>query len=534
MTSEDRLNEAGKKKMGVRPLRYSIELFDDLSKRNEELSLLLEEKTIQLERKNRELTIEASLEKVRSRAMAMQKSEELAELVGVVFEELTRLHFLLDRCIIMIYDQKTNGSTWWMANPEPGAIPVGLFVKYHWHIPYQEYLKAWNNRTQKWEYCLDGSSKKQWDNFIFTETDLSLLPEFVKSGMSSLECIYLNASFNNFGSLTASTIHPLPEEQFDILLRFAKVFDLTYTRFNDLKLAEELAKQAKQDLIRLQEEKGKTDEALAYLKSTQAQLIQSEKMASLGELTAGIAHEIQNPLNFVNNFSEINSELIHEMLLEAEKGNLEEVRTIALDIAANELKINHHGKRADAIVKGMLQHSRKSNGVKEPTDINALAEEYLRLAYHGLCAKDKSFNANLETDFDESIGKISVIPQDISRVILNLITNAFYAVDARKRYLKGLENLSGIDDYEPTVSVSTKKLGNQVVISVQDNGPGIPEEIREKIFQPFFTTKPTGEGTGLGLSMSYDIVTKGHGGELHVETEEGTGTVFTIHLPNNA
>ena len=463
--------------------------------------------------------------------MAMQKSEELAELVSAVFKELTKLHFLLDRCIIMIYDPGTFGSTWWMANPEPGAVPVGLYVKYHDYAPYQEYLKAWNSRTLKWEYRLEGINKKSWDNFIFTETDLSLLPEFVKAGMSSLDQIFLNASFNNFGSLTASTIHPLPEEQFDILLRFAKVFDMTYTRFNDLKLAEELAKQAKQDLIRLQEEKKKTEVALANLKSTQAHLIQSEKMASLGELTAGIAHEIQNPLNFVNNFSEINTELIQEMKDEIEKGNLEEAKTIARDIAENELKINHHGKRADAIVKGMLQHSRSSNGVKEPTDINALADEYLRLSYHGLRAKDKSFNATLKTDFDDSIGLLQVVPQDVGRVILNLITNAFYAVDSRKKNPKGFENLSGLPDYEPTVTVSTKKLKDAVMISVKDNGMGIPKNVLDKIFQPFFTTKPAGEGTGLGLSMSYEIITKGHGGALKVETTEGEGALFIIHLP---
>jgi len=267
---------------------------------------------------------------------------------------------------------------------------------------------------------------------------------------------------------------------------------------------------------------------LSNLKSTQSQLIQSEKMASLGELTAGIAHEIQNPLNFVNNFSEINSELIQEMKEEAEKGNLEEVKAIANDIAENERKINHHGKRADAIVKGMLQHSRSSNGVKEPTDINALADEYLRLSYHGLRAKDKSFNATLNTDFDDGIGLIQVVPQDIGRVILNLITNAFYAVDARKK------NLKGLPDYEPTVSVSTKKLKDSVMITVKDNGMGIPKNVLDKIFQPFFTTKPAGEGTGLGLSLSYEIITKGHGGALKVETKEGEGALFIIHLPLNA
>ena len=266
----------------------------------------------------------------------------------------------------------------------------------------------------------------------------------------------------------------------------------------------------------------KLKKAFSDLKSTQSQLIHSEKMASLGELTAGIAHEIQNPLNFVNNFSEVNSELIDELEEEIEKGNLEEVRALAKDIRANEQKINHHGKRADAIVKGMLQHSRSSNGVKDPTDINALADEYLRLAYHGLRAKDKSFNATMKNDFDQSIGNIEVIPQDIGRVILNLITNAFYAVTEKK--------LLNIPGYEPTVSVSTKRQGEKVEIRVIDNGNGIPEKVLDKIFQPFFTTKPTGEGTGLGLSLSYDIV-KAHGGELRVETKEGEGSEFMIQLP---
>ena len=266
---------------------------------------------------------------------------------------------------------------------------------------------------------------------------------------------------------------------------------------------------------------------LTNLKSTQSQLIQSEKMASLGELTAGIAHEIQNPLNFVNNFSEVNKELLTEMNDEIEKGNYDEVKLIAKDITANEEKINHHGKRADAIVKGMLQHSRSSSGIKEPTNINALADEYLRLAYHGLRAKDKSFNANMKTEFDESIGNINIIPQDIGRVILNLITNAFYAVGEKKK--------SGIANYEPTVEVKTSKnpplgrRGAEVLISVKDNGNGIPKKVLDKIFQPFFTTKPTGQGTGLGLSLSYDIV-KAHGGELKVETKEGEGTAFIIKL----
>ncbi|TMI96162.1 MAG: tetratricopeptide repeat protein [Bacteroidetes bacterium] len=264
------------------------------------------------------------------------------------------------------------------------------------------------------------------------------------------------------------------------------------------------------------------EKTLSELKSTQLQLIQSEKMASLGELTAGIAHEIQNPLNFVNNFSEVNEELVKELNTEAEKGNLEEVKAIAKDIQFNSEKINHHGKRADAIVKGMLQHSRTNSGQKETTDVNALAEEYLRLSYHGLRAKDKSFNATMKTDFDHSMEKINIIPQDIGRVVLNLINNAFYAVDEKKK--------AAVENYEPTVSVSTKKNNGKVEIRVRDNGNGIPQKVLDKIFQPFFTTKPTGQGTGLGLSLSYDIV-KAHGGELKVETKEKAGSIFIILLP---
>ncbi len=277
---------------------------------------------------------------------------------------------------------------------------------------------------------------------------------------------------------------------------------------------------------KIEMQKQELEATLAELKAAQAQLIQSEKMASLGELTAGIAHEIQNPLNFVNNFSEVSNELISEMEEELDKGNAAGAREIAKDVQQNLEKILHHGKRADGIVKGMLQHSRSSSGVKEPTDINALADEYLRLAYHGLRAKDKSFNATMKTDFDETIGNINIIPQEIGRVILNLITNAFYAAP--------LPPEGGFPDpgykHSPTVWLSTKKVGDKVIVSVKDNGPGIPKKILDKIFQPFFTTKPTGQGTGLGLSLSYDIV-KAHGGELMVETKEGEGSEFIILLP---
>ncbi len=304
-----------------------------------------------------------------------------------------------------------------------------------------------------------------------------------------------------------------------------------YQRFRFKKKANQLLQNQKEE-IELQ--KKNVEKTLSDLKATQSQLIQSEKMASLGELTAGIAHEIQNPLNFVNNFSEVSNELISELVEEVDMGNTEEVKRIAKDVQQNLEKINHHGKRADAIVKGMLQHSRSSSGVKEPTDINALCDEYLRLAYHGLKAKDNSFEATFHFEPDTTLPKVNVVPQDIGRVLLNLINNAFYAVDEKKK--------QNMDGYAPTVSVSTKKLGYKVLISVSDNGNGIPSHVVDKIFQPFFTTKPTGQGTGLGLSLSYDII-HSHGGELKVETlpaeaaaqagKKGEGTTFIINLPVN-
>ncbi|MCW3114031.1 MAG: histidine kinase [Segetibacter sp.] len=290
----------------------------------------------------------------------------------------------------------------------------------------------------------------------------------------------------------------------------------------------ELEKRVQQRTVELSHQKDELQKSLQQLNSTQLQLVQKEKMASLGELTAGIAHEIQNPLNFVNNFSEISFELSEELQKELKNCDREDAITLAELIQQNLQKINYHGKRADSIVKGMLEHSRVNTGQKESTDINILTEESLQLSYHGIKAKDKLFNASLETHFDGSIGKIKVIPQDIGRVLLNLFNNAFYAVAEKKR-----QQVAG---FEPLVSVSTSLTkingGNGVTISVKDNGSGIPQKILDKVFQPFFTTKPTGEGTGLGLSLSYDII-KAHGGELKVQTKEGEFTEFVIELPIN-
>jgi len=277
--------------------------------------------------------------------------------------------------------------------------------------------------------------------------------------------------------------------------------------------------------MELQQKSSELELSLDHLKSAQTQLIQAEKLASLGELTAGIAHEIQNPLNFVNNFAEINQELLSELEEEIEKGNLFEIKDLAKNLKVNEGKINHHGQRASAIVRAMLEHSRNSTGVKEPTDLNSLADEYLRLAYHGLRAKDSTIVATIETHFDPELPKITVIPQDIGRVILNLINNAFYAVTEKAK--------KGMEGYRPTVIISTQRMVNAIEIRVTDNGNGIPDAIKDKIFQPFFTTKPTGQGTGLGLSLSYDIVTKGHGGTLVAVNNAGEGATFLLQLPLN-
>ncbi len=833
----------------------------------------------------REAQIEAALERVRSRAMAMQTSEELNNLIGTVFTELTKLDVSLTRCAILIYEDNGNGLRQWMINSEAPSSPMSFFVSYS-DLPYlNALLKAWNERSLRWEYLLEGEDKFNTDEFLLKKTELSGLPDFVKAGMKTPEKVYISASFNNFGCVALASLNPLSDTQFDILIRFAKVFDLTYTRFNDLKVAEaqareaqietalervrsrtmsmqkssellptaeimfdqlkqlgaelqgvafaicdenstmvqkwtsignfshpydiepgeqrmyeawknqsgmyeevyegekqkkyyelfmeipefrqglqkvidmgfpiptwqknyavpfkngyvlfiitkpfnetqiflrfgkvfeqtytrfldlqkaeaatkEVIKQAALDRIRadiasmrttkdleritpliwnelsilgipfvrcgvfimdedeqlihtflstpegkaiaaihipyntpgkirlipenwkkktaytdhwkdsdfsdfantlaqnrvfesseqylagiphggfylhflpflqgmmyvgnatelsddeinliqavadafssaysryedfnkLEAAKKQVDSTLTELQATQKQLIQSEKMASLGELTAGIAHEIQNPLNFVNNFSEVSTELVNEMKEELAKSNYEDANVIADDLKQNLEKINHHGKRAGDIVKGMLQHSRTSTGIKESTDINALCDEYLRLSYHGMRAKDKSFNATMKTEFDGTIGKINIIPQDIGRVLLNIINNAFYAV--RERARKNLEGLGAAAGYDPTVTLVTRKLNDKsdsyrVEISIKDNGNGIPPSIVDKIFQPFFTTKPTGQGTGLGLSLSYDIV-KAHGGEIKVETKENESTVFVIQLP---
>ncbi|RLD19011.1 MAG: hypothetical protein DRI69_09345 [Bacteroidetes bacterium] len=693
--------------------------FNKIVAENKKLQAAVLNRTLELEEKNRDLEVEAALERVRSRAMAMQHSNELADLVAKVFEEMTNLDIVLTRCIIWIFDPEDRSTRMWMANPEAETGAESYFVPYHDQPAYQSALKAWDERNPRWVYDLQGQIKDAWDDKLLIETELAKLPEQVKLAMREPDSVILSAAFNNFGALQTAGLEPLSDKHLDILGRFGRVFDLTYTRFHDLQQAEKQAHQARIetalervraralamqvpeelkevasvlrhemgllgveeletcsiyindessgnaecwyalkdirdttsamvsdhfaldfgdtwvgrqmlklyraeemqtsivmsgenrkewirycaekspvlqgyygevipdrtyhlykfshgaigaaaagdiseeswdllqrtalvfslaysrfkdltqariDLQHLKEEKGRAEEALQELKATQTQLIHAEKMASLGELTAGIAHEIQNPLNFVKNFSEVSQELLDEMKEEMSEGNYKEVEIIAQSVIQNLDKITEHGNRADGIVKGMLQHSRTSTNEKEETDINVLADEFLRLAYHGLRAKDNSFNANFETDFDPDLPNINIVPQDIGRVLLNLINNAFYACNERQRVASAERSLSAsaersLSTYQPNVTVKTMAENGNVIVKVIDNGNGIPADVIDKIFQPFFTTKPTGQGTGLGLSMSYDIITKGHGGDLRVETTEGAGTTFIVALP---
>jgi signal transduction histidine kinase len=452
----------------------------------------------------REAIKRAALDRIRADIASMRTVSDLDRITPLIWNELNILGVPSIRCGVFIMDESQKLIHTFLSAPDGKAIAA-------FHLPYDtpghfpDVVNHWRNKKiylSRWSE----------DDFI------SIAETLVKQGAIANNEEYLSTlpkggfhlHFLPFlqGMLYVGNTTQLREEEIILIQHIADAFSTAYARYEDFNKLEAAKKQV--------------DNTLNKLQATQKQLIQSEKMASLGELTAGIAHEIQNPLNFVNNFSEVSNELVDEMKTELATGNLQLATEIADDIKQNLEKINHHGKRADAIVKGMLQHSRQSSGTKQPTDIDALCDEYLRLSYHGMRAKDKSFNVEMKTGFDSSIGKINIIPQDIGRVLLNLYNNAFYATNEKKK--------TADENYQPTVSVQTKKINDGVEIRVEDNGNGIPASIKEKIFQPFFTTKPTGQGTGLGLSLAYDI-TKAHGGEIKVETNEGEGSEFIIFLP---
>ena len=507
-----RIKKPGKDEIGELGRAFN-RMIEDLSLTRKEL----DESNVSLSAANDALNITLSelkstqaLDRVRAETASMRTTGDLEKITPLIWDELTTLGVPFIRCGVLIMDEEQQQIHSFLSTPDGKAIAAfqlpydsaGELTKVlaHWRKN-EIYKDHWNEATiAKWTKSLVGqgviaSEEKYLTSNHPVSLDLHFLP-FLQ------------------GMLYIGSETPLSDEEIHLVQTLADAFSTAYARYEDFN--------------KLESAKAKLEKTLVDLKLAQAQLVQSEKMASLGELTAGIAHEIQNPLNFVNNFSDINTELIDEMKNELANDNRQLAIEIADDIMENEQKINHHGKRADAIVKGMLQHSRSSTGQKEPTDINALADEYLRLSYHGLRAKDKFFNAGMQTSFDNSIGKIDIVPQDIGRVLLNLFNNAFYTVNEKRKL-----NIPG---YEPTVMVKTslnpplEASGAGVSITVLDNGNGIPQTILGKIFQPFFTTKPTGKGTGLGLSLSYDIV-KAHGGTLKVETKEGEGSEFVISLP---
>jgi signal transduction histidine kinase len=457
------------------------------------------------ESNTKEAVKQASLDRVRAEIASMRKRSDLERITPLIWDELTILGIPFIRCGVFIMDEEQELIHTFLSTPDGKAI--GAF-----HIPFDTsgnfeiMVGQWRNK----EPYIDHWKEKAFSQFadaLVKQGAIASKAQYMRT--LPHEGVHLNFLPFLQGMLYVGNIEPLTEENINLIQAVADAFSTAYARYEDFN--------------KLEAAKQQVDNTLTDLKATQTKLIQSEKMASLGELTAGIAHEIQNPLNFVNNFSEVNQEMIDELADELKAGNIEEALAIAADIKDNEQKINHHGKRADGIVKGMLQHSRTGGGEKTPTNINTLADEFLRLSYHGLRAKDKEFNAELVTHFDEKLPKVSVIPQDIGRVLLNLFNNAFYAVNQKRKALN--------DDYKPEVTVATMIENGQIVIKVKDNGVGMPEHIKDKIMQPFFTTKPTGEGTGLGLSLTYDMVVKGHGGTIQVNSVEGKGSEFIIQLP---
>lgn len=490
------------------------------------------------EAQSKEAARRASLDRVRGQIASMRTTTDLGRITPLIWDELTTLGVPFIRCGVFIIDEdKQNVEVYLSA---PNGLSLGtLNMAFGSNALTNHAVAAWK-LNEVYHTHWEEEDFVEWTNYLLDIDQITSAQAYqgAASPPPSLDLHFIPFSQ---GMLYVGNTSPLTQDEINLSDSLADAFSMAYARY--------------EDFIKLDEAKQNIEKTLHDLKAAQKQLIQSEKMASLGELTAGIAHEIKNPLNFVNNFSEVSKELLEEMIEELDDGHLIEVKEIADDVMSNLDKIMHHGRRADSIVKGMLQHSRTNSGEKLATDINNLVDEYIRLAYHGMRAKDKAFNVTLETHYDESLGKIEIVPQDMGRVILNLITNAFYACTEKNKQLRRMSDGSEErvhtkkNPYQPTVTISTKLFnaqsrkpgskakgrfhennGDFIEIAVSDNGPGIPSRVLDKIFQPFFTTKPTGAGTGLGLSLSYDIV-KAHEGELKVQTDEAHGTTFIIQLP---
>ena len=469
---------------------------------------------------------QTSLDRVRAEIASMRNVDDLQRIIPLIWKELVTLGVPFFRCGVFIISEKDQLVHAYLSTPEGKALAV-------LHLPFDgadittKIVENWRQKT----VFADHWDRQQFETWVQSMIEQGQIKGVKQYQASDEQLVSLRLQFIPFdqGMLYVGNDETLSGSEIDLIKSLADSFSVAYARYEDFK--------------QLEESKNHVEATLTKLKAAQSQLIQSEKMASLGELTAGIAHEIQNPLNFVNNFSEVSAEMVKEIkderLKTGDERDEELEGEILSDLEQNLQKINHHGGRASSIVKGMLEHSRTSTGEKVPTDINALCDECLRLSYHGLRAKDKSFNAAFETHFDKELPKVKVISQDIGRVLLNVVNNAFYAVNNKKK-------TKADTGYTPKVEIRTQEISpsgepamlehrgkgkNRIEISIRDNGEGMSKETLEKVFQPFFTTKPAGQGTGLGMSLSYDIITKGHGGELKVESEEGKGTMFVILLP---
>jgi signal transduction histidine kinase len=461
------------------------------------------------EARARDLLKQTSLDRVRAEIASMRSTLDLQRIGPLVWNELTKLGVPFSRCGLFIMDESQQQVRIFLSDPEGNSLAT-LNMPVSANLFLRDLVNHWKNHsvyTAHW-------TKEDFDAWTKSVVDQGQVTDETTYRNATHPPDELDIHFIPFsqGMLYIGNEYPVTDVDLLLSISLADAFSIAYARY--------------EDFIQLEKAKQRVESTLTELKATQTQLIQSEKMASLGELTAGIAHEIKNPLNFVNNFSEVNKELVGELNEALSAGKTEEAISIAKNIAENEEKIIFHGKRADEIVKGMLQHSRSGSGQKELTDINVLADEYLRLSYHGMRAKDKTFNAKMETHFGEDLPMINIVRQDIGRVLLNLFTNAFYSV-TKKAQEQGAH-------YQPTVTVHTSRVDHAIKVSVRDNGNGVPDKVMEKIFQPFFTTKPVGEGTGLGLSISYDIVTKGHNGEIKLESRPGEYAEFIIILPFKA
>ena len=479
----------------------------------------------------REAEIQLALERVRAKTMAMQSSEELADAAYVLFEQLRSLGVTHERINIGIVNEDSQTIDFWITEQGGDKLNTKFSGRISEPTTLSKAYTAWKNGEKSLMIDLRGDALKSWLSYLNDEIKIPFNKAFLHDRRVQ------TAGFFSKGMLILTSPEPLQQEALYLLEKFAGVFDLTYTRFSDLKLAEAQALQAEKDLLEIKIARQKAEEALAELKSTQAQLIQQEKLASLGQLTAGIAHEIKNPLNFVNNFSEVSIEMIGEVIdsrLKTQdtrpKTEADEIEDEILeDIKANLEKIHEHGSRANSIVTSMLQHSRGGSGKKEPTDLNALIKEYVNLSFHGMRAGKNPIDVEIALELDDTIKEIPLVREDFTRVIINLCNNAF---DAMRQKFNSELKIMNSELYHPKLTVRTKSEKDHILISVEDNGPGIPDEIKDKILQPFFTTKKGTEGTGLGLSITHDIV-KAHGGELKIESTIGKGSEFVIQLPRS-